>query len=456
MAGPDNQRFETMLRRQLKSAVAPARADCPGPEVLAALWERSLSGAERALVDSHIGGCARCQSAMAAMARADSAAGGKPAPAHAPGFWLRVAAPASVLAVVLIVISMQAFKPRGQSTRHQIAMAIRHRFHRRDRQSAAPPALTPAPPPSETRRTELAKSQPAPPPQIAAAPSAAPSKPKEKPPEQIALASTAASPALGEMAMPRQANRDIARETAEKKEPSRAEPPASSPARQSAPAPPQAPAPERPAPALQSGTVSTAAPPPNAQPSGSAESVRAATQTGVASNQESAAKTAEQNLPHPSSAPGAASGATAGDVGGTQTPPSANAPALAASVQARAEGFRPGTASFQSPPPVVAWNIGPGGLIQKLGQGGWETEESGTSADLLSGSAPSAPVCWVAGRAGTLLRTTDGGAHWRRVPPPAPGDLAKVEARGADSATVTTSEGYRFATTDGGQNWTER
>jgi photosystem II stability/assembly factor-like uncharacterized protein len=52
-----------------------------------------------------------------------------------------------------------------------------------------------------------------------------------------------------------------------------------------------------------------------------------------------------------------------------------------------------------------------------------------------------------------VLRTTDGGRSWRRVPFPEAVDLVAVVGTSALSATVRLADGRRFATTDGGQTW---
>ncbi len=73
-------------------------------------------------------------------------------------------------------------------------------------------------------------------------------------------------------------------------------------------------------------------------------------------------------------------------------------------------------------------------------------------AVLTAGSAPSDVVCWLVGRAGAVLRTSDG-TTWARLPAPAPDDLVQIEAEDARTATVTTAGGVSFRTVDGGQTW---
>jgi len=91
----------------------------------------------------------------------------------------------------------------------------------------------------------------------------------------------------------------------------------------------------------------------------------------------------------------------------------------------------------------------------------WELKDSGTDVRFRGLSAVSRDTAWVAGSKGTVLRTTDGGAHWRNVSPPGDGDLEfrDIEAFDARSAVVLAigeGEASRvFRTDDGGATWTE-
>ncbi|HEU0370293.1 MAG TPA: YCF48-related protein, partial [Candidatus Acidoferrum sp.] len=79
---------------------------------------------------------------------------------------------------------------------------------------------------------------------------------------------------------------------------------------------------------------------------------------------------------------------------------------------------------------------------------------SGVSAALSSGSAPSGKVCWIAGAAGTLLRTTDGGNHWEVLHTPISGDLGGVHAADAKRASIWDAPNrLSYETSDGGATW---
>ncbi len=107
-----------------------------------------------------------------------------------------------------------------------------------------------------------------------------------------------------------------------------------------------------------------------------------------------------------------------------------------------------------SPDPTVRWRVGAGGAIHRSTDAGktWVPHESGVTLELFSASAPSRDVCWIVGRSGVVLLTTDG-ATWRRLTFPEPADLRAVVATDARTAAVTTRDGRVFRTFDGGFTW---
>lgn len=64
-------------------------------------------------------------------------------------------------------------------------------------------------------------------------------------------------------------------------------------------------------------------------------------------------------------------------------------------------------------PDLYAWRVWPHGKIEYSYDGThtWDSQKSGVTADLTAGSAPSGKICWVVGKAGTILLTTDRGKH---------------------------------------------
>jgi hypothetical protein len=107
-----------------------------------------------------------------------------------------------------------------------------------------------------------------------------------------------------------------------------------------------------------------------------------------------------------------------------------------------------------TPSPAGVWRVGRHGLIQKAdASGNWVTQASGVEADLFDVTFATPSVGWAVGQAGTLLRTTDGGKTWNKVPIPTRANLVLVTASGELTAQVVTRDGQTLATTDGGKSW---
>jgi hypothetical protein len=107
-----------------------------------------------------------------------------------------------------------------------------------------------------------------------------------------------------------------------------------------------------------------------------------------------------------------------------------------------------------SPDRSNRWRLGPPGSVEYSNDGGstWQTLSTGVSAGLTAGASPSSSVCWLVGRSGTVVLTTDG-RRFQRVAFPEGVDLIAVSAVDARIATVTTADGRRFSTADGGLTW---
>jgi hypothetical protein len=108
--------------------------------------------------------------------------------------------------------------------------------------------------------------------------------------------------------------------------------------------------------------------------------------------------------------------------------------------------------------PSVRWRI-VGSAVERSVDGGstWDAVSTGLAAELTAGAAPSATVCWLVGRGGVVLLTTDG-RTWRRVAFPEMTDLSAVRATdaGALVVSVSTADGRTFVTTDRGATWVLR
>ncbi|MFD0167567.1 WD40/YVTN/BNR-like repeat-containing protein [Streptomyces decoyicus] len=92
---------------------------------------------------------------------------------------------------------------------------------------------------------------------------------------------------------------------------------------------------------------------------------------------------------------------------------------------------------------------------------GWRLKDSGSTARFRGLAAVSRTTAWVAGTAGTVLRTHDGGKHWRDISPPGAGelefrDIEALDARRAVVLAIGEGEASRvFRTDDAGATWTE-
>lgn len=107
-------------------------------------------------------------------------------------------------------------------------------------------------------------------------------------------------------------------------------------------------------------------------------------------------------------------------------------------------------------PDPYAWRLWSGGRIDFSYDSThtWESQKTGVTVDLIAGSAPSGKVCWVVGKAGTILLTTDRGKHWNQVASPTKENLTGVDAQDGKRAAVwTASHKQSYETNDGGATW---
>ncbi|GAA2589327.1 WD40/YVTN/BNR-like repeat-containing protein [Streptomyces tubercidicus] len=92
---------------------------------------------------------------------------------------------------------------------------------------------------------------------------------------------------------------------------------------------------------------------------------------------------------------------------------------------------------------------------------GWRLKDSGSTARFRGLAAVSRTIAWVAGTAGTVLRTHDGGRHWSNISPPGAGalefrDIEAFDARRAVVLAIGEGAASRvFRTDDAGATWTE-
>jgi len=110
-----------------------------------------------------------------------------------------------------------------------------------------------------------------------------------------------------------------------------------------------------------------------------------------------------------------------------------------------------------SPVDAYSWRVWPGGKIEFSFDSSrtWVLQKSGVTTDLTGGSAPTSKVCWVVGKAGTILLTLDRGNQWKKLSSPLNEDVAGVYAQDGKRASIwTASHKQSFETNDGGVTWT--
>jgi hypothetical protein len=143
----------------------------------------------------------------------------------------------------------------------------------------------------------------------------------------------------------------------------------------------------------------------------------------------------------------------------TATPTAAPAPAPAEPV------VPPADTAADAPPipaePIVVtspnrnfrWRVS--GLdVERTTDGGgvWRKQAVALPKSINAGMAPSAAVCWLVGRDGTVLVAV--GSEWKNVSMPQPIELIRVTAQDSMTATVTAMDGRQFSTVDAGVTWT--
>ena len=421
-AGKSQPPFDAVLKRGLDGQRSPGADECPDAETLAAYCERALPAAQSARWEEHFSNCARCQGALAAIARARTP-DRNPARSLTSRRWEVYAALAAGVAGISIVATLMRSARRPLSTADtlsHIEVAAPAQVNReaqiQAKDSGAVIALNeparPPNPPSEPRSAE----RPAVGGLMGLGSSGIPTV-NTRPP------TTGPNSVVNEEARAQLFAKTMRLGIARPKEPAVHGPPAMrafvGESSQAAGAGSQQQLAKAETQSEAEGAPAAPFPPP---PAPMAE-------------RESAASNA---LGAPRSAP------AGGSAGGLYAPPSD---------VSMAEQGPPQSISIRTADGVERWRLGTNGTIEHLASDGqWTHQDSGVTADLSAGAAPSSTVCWAVGAGGTVLRTTDG-KHWQKLASPTPVNLAAVSAQDAVSAVVTTAGGLRFATTDGGRTW---
>jgi hypothetical protein len=432
-----DDRLDGLLRDALRSQTA--RGACPDAAVIAAWAEGALTPEETAATEAHMAACARCRelaATLATMTESESAptAAVVPFAARPNGRWkVMVGALGAVAASVLIWIAVRDGSPSLDTTsaanlgqeganRPQLRTDAQRDVEGRQGQQGAGRSGTPRPEATLARESAARTATS----QSIAKPSAAPvESPTPRATQAVALPKSPPPPAV----MP-------------------------------APAPP----------------ASTSAPP----VTGGA--ARSSTVTGLPQStiniditgvkQADPMKSSETFFgigvvaefvvgadlqaaePLPRSAVADRSG---GGRGGGGAGAATGAATTTAPQKPTSDGF------FSAVP--VRWRLHAGGpteppsisAVERSKDGGasWERVQVPATPLLSAGSAPTNTICWLVGRAGAVLLSTDG-TTFRQVTKPTEADLISVRALDARRATVRTNDGRTFTTTDGGLTWTPR
>src|ERR1700723_1670095 len=83
--------------------------ECPGPEILAAYFDRALDAQETSRYDLHFSHCSACREQLAAMARAGDAPDVKDAEKKTAGAWDWLAGPRWLMPVAAMLVALLVF-----------------------------------------------------------------------------------------------------------------------------------------------------------------------------------------------------------------------------------------------------------------------------------------------------------------------------------------------------------
>jgi hypothetical protein len=446
----DDKAMGGLLRRSLARDAAAGNA-CPEPDILAAYCERSLDAEEMARHEQHFSECARCREQLAAIFRAEGVTeipvvqeamedvaaaprtmAASPVAAHAPekrarpGIfdWRWLAPVAAAILVVVFIYGRNASRlGKPQSSGKQVAMTKPEAvppFELTDRESSALRQIAPLPTPPEPRAKSMGRTQPA-----------APPARRELP--QMTRNYAAAPPSQDKKINPTGALRSDYESRNDLKK--RAEAATTTAMEKQAPAELDTlSAAKTDADVVPATRASSAAPTPGVAAPTQAETKMGGTRAGVAG---------QKSLV----------GGMVNSEKQKQTAAGTNAAASVA-VMSQALQVQSSAPVIQTPDAGVQYRIPGAGVVERSSDGGatWQGQSVKSKAEILAGAAPSENVCWLVGRGGIILLTTDG-QKWRKIPSPSAVDLVGVTAADAASATVTAADGREFSTKDGGRTW---
>jgi hypothetical protein len=433
-----------LLRRTLASAAGEAQA-CPDPDILAAYADRALDADETAHYERHFSQCAHCREQLAALSRAAAPA----SDARGPRFswiwtwgWLALA---PVTAALLIAAIFMARRPAASRVAgEQPLVAIETSNQLPMRAESAPAPSVPASPEPEVRESARAK---------------------------IAIPENRLRSSAGSM---QRSAADFTDDVKSESDRAKASP-APEEKESALNKPANAPAAQTPGGGVQSaeagrmrarsGAVTAESAVPATAPTVGAPA-RDKTQTVTATGAVLPATSVPPPPPPAINEDSSAEAVSGGNASGQ--PPAAAAkkgPALTASasthfaaseaVSVESLADRDARTIVRSPDPRILWRVLSGRYVERSSDAGatWRAQWTSVNAHVVAGSAPSVDTCWLVGRGGIVLLSTDG-KKWRAIEPPANADFVAVDAADAVSATVMSGDGRKFETSDAGKHWT--
>lgn len=106
----------------------------------------------------------------------------------------------------------------------------------------------------------------------------------------------------------------------------------------------------------------------------------------------------------------------------------------------------------------VGFIAGLAGTILKTTNGGesWEKKPIGTVRNLQSVSFSDENTGWVSGATGTIFKTVDGGNYWAAQTVPTTQTLNGIKFLDGNRGWAVGAQGLVFRTTDGGENWVKQ
>ncbi len=404
-----------LLRRSLASA-AGATDDCPDPEILAAYSEHSLDADESARYELHFSQCARCREQLATMVLAAAPAPVSRAPRASwiwTWGWLGLAPVTAALLIAAIFIARRpSLNHPAESAAHPL-LALSQPSPQPMASAASQPATEPRAPAPNASVAGVAR--------LRAAPNSsseqsyfAPPPPSPKPAVSQEAANAHVPPGAADKAL------------------SGGAPPAAQP----------------PASRLRYGVgnangngVANGAPATAAQPPIETAAAPTVANDGPVSQGLADSTVSQQDVVQ--------SKQQVSQLPVTNRPFSQNNSAMLETAE-----DRKAQTIVRSPDPQVLWRISSGRFVERSADAGatWHAQWTNANAHVIAGAATSVETCWLVGRGGIILLTTNG-KKWKTVSPPADVDFVNVAATGASSATVTTSEGRQFTTSDSGKHW---